>query len=363
MKADHFVDFIRVHVKAGDGGNGVVAFRREKYAPAGGPAGGRGGHGGNIYLEGDPELLTLLDLKHRPLIKARRGGHGEGSNKSGRSADDVVVRAPLGTQVLDADTGEVLGDITHAGERLLVAAGGRGGRGNESFATPSRRSPRKFEYGFPGEEKNLILELKAIADVGLVGLPNAGKSTLLAHLTRANPKIAPYPFTTIHPNLGVMNDEALAQTATIADIPGLIEGAHRGAGLGDRFLRHIERTQILVHLIAPESDQDPGTDTEREQLAQDLAYAYHMVRAELTQYSAALAQKQTLVCLNKRDLFSEATLDVIQRVLKQDEIHALPISAERHIHLDLLRAWIFERLQEQRRKEKPASLHEGESTE
>ncbi len=353
MRSQAFVDFVRVHVKAGDGGDGAIAFRREKYAPEGGPAGGHGGTGGSIYLEGDEDLVTLLDLKMRPFIKAKRGEHGQGSNKAGRSADDVVVKVPLGTTVVDSETGEEIGEVVRPEQRLRVARGGRGGRGNESFATPRRRTPRKAETGEPGEERNLILELKTIADVGLVGLPNAGKSTLLAHLTNAHPKIANYPFTTIHPNLGMLPSEDLSRLATLADIPGLIEGAHSGAGLGARFLRHIERTKVIAHLVSPDEGLS-GVESPEEValLAEDLLEQYGLVRAELDQYSSALNQKPSVVCLNKIDLLPEGAIKRIEEAFAGHGVDLLPISAEQNVNLDRLRQRIFELLDEAKEEDK-----------
>ncbi len=345
MKHSHFVDFVRVHVKAGNGGDGAVAFRREKYVPEGGPAGGHGGTGGSIYFEGDASMVTLLDFKMRSLIQARPGDKGANFNKAGHSGEDIVLRVPLGTCVIDADSGAELGDVTRAGQRVLVARGGRGGRGNESFATSTNRTPREFEFGEPGEERNLILELKAIADIGVVGLPNAGKSTLLAAVTSAHPKIAAYPFTTIHPNLGVMVDESLAHPVTIADIPGLIEGAHTGAGLGDRFLRHIERTRLIVHLVSPpDGVGEPEDVPARKRLIEDLVYSYALVREELAQYSEALGQKPTVVCLNKADLLSQETLKSVKRAFQRRGIPLLVISAQAGTNIEKLRELIYDKL-------------------
>lgn len=347
MKPDQFVDFVRIFVKAGDGGDGIVAFLREKFMPEGGPAGGHGGSGGSVYLEGDPQLLTLLDLKMRPSLKAERGANGENKNKTGRGGADLIVKVPLGTTVVDAATKEELGDLTQPGQRLCVARGGRGGRGNESFATPSHRTPFEREEGEPGEERGIILELKVLADVGLVGLPNAGKSTMLRALTNANPKIAPYPFTTLHPNLGILANESLSRVLTVADIPGLIEGAHRGAGLGDRFLRHIERTRLLLHLVAPPDRiaADPKTAAERDEVAQEIAYAYLLVREELRSYSAELEAKPTIVCLNKSDLLSETTIRRIRKEFKALKVKFLEVSALTAEGTDALKAAVFEALE------------------
>jgi len=244
-----FLDEAVVHVRGGRGGDGCVAFRREKYVPKGGPSGGDGGHGGSVWLVGDHRLNTLYHLQFHSIYAAERGRHGLGSNRSGRTGEDLEVRVPLGTVVHDADGGETLGEIVEEGGRLLVAQGGRGGWGNQHFATPTNQAPRKAIPGKEGEERRLRLELKLLADVGLVGLPNAGKSTLISVVSAARPKIADYPFTTLVPNLGVVVRGAREKTFVIADLPGLIAGAAQGAGLGIQFLRHVERCRVLVHLV------------------------------------------------------------------------------------------------------------------
>jgi len=252
-----FVDEAKIFVKAGDGGNGCVAFRREKYVPRGGPSGGDGGHGGNIYLEANPNDNTLLRYRYNREFKADRGRHGEGSNCTGHSGQDMILQVPVGTLAFDDQSGATIADLASPGQRVLIAHGGRGGRGNQHFAKPWHQAPREHEDGFPGEERHLRLELKLLADVGLVGFPNVGKSTLISVISAARPKIANYPFTTLEPNLGVVNADGgtgghgseLGRTFVVADLPGLIEGAHLGAGLGIRFLRHVERTRLLVHLI------------------------------------------------------------------------------------------------------------------
>jgi len=327
-----FVDYVKIYLEAGDGGTGCVSFRREKYVPHGGPDGGDGGRGGHIYLVADPHVVTLLDFKYRPHYRAKRGQHGMGSNCSGRDAEDLYLHVPLGTVVSD-EHGNPLADLVEPGQVFLAARGGRGGRGNQHFATPTNKAPRKFEYGEKGERRTLILELKLIADVGLIGLPNAGKSTLLATFTAATPKIAPYPFTTIHPNLGLMEFDD-ATRCTVADIPGLIEGAHRGAGLGHRFLRHIERTKLLVHLIAP-PDQPPLDDFEAYR------YARELVNRELAQYSETLAAKPQIVCLSKCDLLEPTTVEkLVCQFREREGVEVLPISAQAHTGLESLKSAI-----------------------
>jgi len=335
-----FIDYVKIHVKGGDGGNGSVSFRREKFVPRGGPDGGDGGNGGSVFLEADPLLATLLDLKYRPLHRAEKGKNGRGKNMSGRGGSDIVIKVPLGTVVSDEE-GTVLTDLTQPGQRFCAAKGGHGGRGNQHFATPTLRAPHFAEEGLAGEERSLILELKLIADVGLVGLPNAGKSTLLASLTHATPKIAPYPFTTLHPNLGVYERPVSGEHIVFADIPGLIEGASRGAGLGDRFLRHIERTRILVHLVPFElAEQDFDT----------LFYKYNLVRAELASYSEKLTQKPQIVVLNKIDLTSEKTVQAIVRRFKKQGITPLPISAQQKTRLKPLLTKILKTLNDMKSK-------------
>jgi GTPase len=293
-----FIDEARIFVKAGNGGNGCVAFRREKYVPSGGPSGGDGGHGGSIYVEADPNDNTLLRYRYNREFKAARGRHGEGSNCTGHSGADMILRVPVGTLVFDGDSGETIADLAVPGQRVLVAHGGRGGRGNQHFAKPWHQAPREHEVGQPGEERNLRLELKLLADVGLVGFPNAGKSTLISVISAARPKIANYPFTTLEPNLGVVNADGgtgghgtgLGRTFVVADLPGLIEGAHEGAGLGIRFLRHVERTRLLVHLIdtSDANDDDP-------------VHSFEIISLELRAFSDSLAEKPMIVVATKLD--------------------------------------------------------------
>jgi GTP-binding protein len=287
-----FVDEAKIFVKAGNGGNGCVAFRREKFVPRGGPSGGDGGHGGSIYLAANPNDNTLLRYRYNREFKADRGRHGEGSNCTGHSGGDMILQVPVGTLVFDEQTGETIADLATPGQRVLVAGGGRGGRGNQHFAKPWHQAPREHDEGHPGEERHLRLELKLLADVGLVGFPNAGKSTLISVLSAARPKIANYPFTTLEPNLGVVNADGgtgkqgreLGRTFVVADLPGLIEGAHQGAGLGIRFLRHVERTRLLVHLIdtSDASDADP-------------IHSFEVICGELHAFSETLTQKPVIV--------------------------------------------------------------------
>ena len=283
------IDYATINVYAGSGGSGCISFRREKYVPRGGPDGGDGGRGGDVVLVADPQLTTLLDYQYRQHYRAERGRHGGGGNRTGASGEDLVLRVPPGTVVKDADTGELLGELVEPGDRCVVARGGRGGRGNAAFATPTRQAPREHEPGQPGQERRIELELKLIADVGLVGQPNAGKSTLLAAVSAARPKIADYPFTTLEPHLGVI-ELSEGRTLVMADIPGIIEGAHEGKGLGLRFLRHIERTRILAYLI-PVDVENPQAE-------------YEILERELAEYSAVLAAKPHLVVLSKADLLA-----------------------------------------------------------
>lgn len=288
-----FIDRTKIRVAGGHGGNGVTAFRREKFVPRGGPSGGDGGRGGDVWLEADESLNTLLHLRYNPEHIADRGRHGEGSNRTGREGSDTTVRVPVGTQVFDAETGELLYDFTRSGERWLAAQGGRGGFGNSHFATSTNRAPRYHQEGSPGEERELQLELKLLADVGLVGFPNAGKSTLISTISAAKPKIADYPFTTLEPHLGVV-DLGEYRTLVVADIPGLIEGAHEGAGLGDRFLRHVERTKLLLHLVDVSSVS--GRDTVSD---------YEAINRELKAYDEELALRPQIVVATKIDALDE----------------------------------------------------------
>ena len=288
----HFIDEATIQVKAGDGGNGCVAFRREAHVPRGGPSGGDGGGGGSVVLVADPQLATLLDFKYRRHYKAPRGEDGRNKDQYGKAGEDLVLRVPVGTVVHDAESGERVADLDQAGARYVAAQGGRGGQGNIHFATAWNRAPRVATSGTPGEERTLRLELKLLADVGLLGFPNVGKSTFIARVSRARPKIADYPFTTLVPNLGVV-DLGDQRTMVIADIPGLVEGAAEGAGLGHRFLRHVERTRVLLHIL----DASPLAGPDRDPLRD-----FDVLNRELSQYAPDLAERPQVVALGKTDL-------------------------------------------------------------
>jgi len=285
-----FIDTAHIRVRGGDGGAGCVSFRREKFVPKGGPDGGNGGRGGNVILRGNKQLNTLLDYRYRTAYRAERGQHGMGSRKTGASGAQTTLEVPLGTLVRDAQTGRILGELLHHGEKITVAEGGRGGRGNAEFASPTNQAPRRYEPGRPGEEREIELELKLLADVGLVGLPNAGKSTLISTISSARPKIADYPFTTLVPNLGIVRVD-LGMSFVVADIPGLIEGAHEGKGLGLQFLRHIERTSVLAFLL----------DVTRQRLRED----YRVLTSELRLFNRQLLSKPRIVVLTKMDALEE----------------------------------------------------------
>ena len=308
-----FIDLARIKVKAGHGGKGCVSFRREKFVPRGGPDGGGGGRGGSVLVEASRSASTLIDLKYQQLYRAPSGRHGQGKNKRGRSGADVIIRVPLGTVIKEQETGKVVGDLTEEGQSVVVARGGRGGKGNTAFKTATRRAPRIAEAGAEGEERSLLFELKLLADVGLVGVPNAGKSTLLQALTAAQPKIADYPFTTLVPNLGVL-DLSLNERVTIADIPGLIAGASGGAGLGLSFLRHIERVRLIVHILDISEGHDP-------------LKAFEVVEEELHAYSRSLALLPRLVAANKVDLPHAKNLARCQSYFAGRGIPLYPVSA------------------------------------
>ena len=296
-----FLDQCKIFLKSGDGGPGSVSFRREKFIDHGGPDGGNGGRGGDVVIEAVDGLNTLIDYRYQQHFKAKRGGHGMGRSRSGGRGEDAVLRVPVGTQVLDDDQETVIADLTEVGQRIVLLKGGDGGFGNEHFKTSTNRAPRNFGPGWPGEERWVWLRLKLIADAGLLGLPNAGKSTFLAAVSRARPKIADYPFTTLVPNLGVV--KAGEEEFVIADIPGLIEGAHEGHGLGTRFLGHVERTRVLLHLV-------DGTQ-------EDVQLAYRTIRRELRMYGGGLADKQEVVVLNKVDALTEEEIEFKRTKLRR----------------------------------------------
>ena len=309
-----FIDRVKIRVQGGHGGNGVTAFRREKFVPRGGPSGGEGGRGGDVWIVADSSLNTLLHLRYNPEHVAGRGMHGEGSKRSGRDGEDVLVRVPVGTQIFEVSTGALLQDLAADGAKWLAAQGGRGGFGNSHFATSTNRAPRYHQDGSAGEELELQLELKLLADVGLVGFPNAGKSTLISTISAAKPKIADYPFTTLEPNLGVV-DLGDFRTFVVADIPGLIEGAHQGAGLGDQFLRHIERTLLLLHLV------DVSSFSGRETVDD-----YETVIRELAAYNAALALRPPIVVATTGDALEQPErLESLKQAALADghEFHAI----------------------------------------
>ncbi len=332
LKTSMFFDQAKIYVKSGDGGDGMVSFRREKFVPFGGPSGGHGGAGGSVFLVVDPNLNTLVHFKRRVHFKAERGGRGGSKNQQGQTADDLWIPVPAGTMVYDADTGEFLGDLIDEGQQVMVARGGRGGRGNSAFATSTNQAPRMAEHGEPGQERWLSLELKLIADVGVIGKPNAGKSTLLSVISAARPKIADYPFTTLQPNLGVVTVDDL-HTFVVADVPGLIEGASEGVGLGHQFLRHVERTRLLVHLLDGAA-ADPLAD-------------FESINQELAQFSERLAAKPQIAVLNKMDLpDAQAWWPLVQESMKERGIEVFAISAASTQGVHDLTQRIWERLQD-----------------
>jgi GTPase len=314
-----FIDEATIRVKAGDGGNGCLAFRREKFVPRGGPSGGDGGKGGDVIMESSERHNTLVHFRFNPEYKAQRGRHGEGSNKTGREGEDIMLKVPVGTIVYDADSGEVVHDFSRPDDRIVIASGGRGGRGNARFATSVHQAPREHEDGRPGEERALRLELKLLADVGIVGYPNVGKSTLISRISAARPKIADYPFTTLEPNLGVVavGDAPHDRSFVVADIPGLIEGAHQGAGLGTQFLRHIERTRLLVHLVDV-SDASGRPDPARD---------FEVIMDELKNFGAGLESKPMILAASKCDVANKTKLAKLKKYAKAHDRELFVISA------------------------------------
>jgi GTP-binding protein len=340
-------------VKAGDGGNGCMAFRREKFVPRGGPSGGDGGHGGDVVMESSERHNTLVHFRFNPEHKAERGRHGEGSNCTGRDGEHMILKVPVGTALYDEATGELLHDFAHPDERIVVARGGRGGRGNQHFATPTHQAPREHEAGRPGEERSYRLELKLLADVGLVGYPNVGKSTLISRLSAARPKIADYPFTTLEPNLGVVTvgEAPHEQSFVVADIPGLIEGASQGAGLGMQFLRHIERTRVLAHLV------DVSDSSGRESPVDD----FKVIQAELKSFGHGLDEKPMLVVASKVDVANPEKLKKLQAMAKRRKLPFYAISAVSGQGVDALKYAIAAEVERTRDAERNA-MPEAAST-
>jgi GTPase len=329
-----FVDYVKIYVKAGDGGRGCVSFRREKYVPMGGPDGGDGGRGGHIIIRATAELNTLLDQRYRKEYKARHGEHGKGSNKHGKNADDMIILVPVGTEVKDDGSGEIIADLDHADAEFTAAKAGRGGQGNMNFATATRQAPKFAQPGEEGEEKLLVLELKLLADVGLIGLPNAGKSTLISVISAAKPKIADYPFTTLVPNLGVVKYKD-RKSFVVADIPGLIEGAHAGAGLGFQFLRHVERTSILLHLVDV-SDITPG----------DPVDDFEKINKELVLYSPELITKPMAVVGTKLDLaYEKKRLKLLEKYCKKKKLDFFGISSVSDMGLEKLLIYLANKIE------------------
>jgi GTPase len=333
-----FIDEATIRVKAGDGGNGCLAFRREKFVPRGGPSGGDGGDGGDIVMESSERHNTLVHFRFNPEYKAQRGRHGEGSNKKGREGEGIVLKVPVGTILYDADTGEKVHDFSRPDERIVVACGGRGGRGNARFATSTHQAPREHEDGRPGEERVFRMELKLLADVGLVGYPNVGKSTLISSISAARPKVADYPFTTLQPNLGVVvvGEARDERSFVVADIPGLIEGAHLGAGLGTQFLRHIERTRLLAHMVDVSDDSgrpDPVKDVE-------------VITKELKSFGGKLDEKPTILVASKIDVANKEKLAKLKKYAKKQGMDLYPISAVTGKGIDELKYAMAEKLDE-----------------
>jgi GTP-binding protein len=337
-----FIDEAIIRVKAGDGGNGCVAFRREKFVPRGGPSGGDGGKGGDVIMESSERHNTLVHFRFNPEYKAQRGRHGEGSNKTGREGEDVLLKVPVGTIVYDSESGERVHDFADPDDRVVIARGGRGGRGNAQFKTSTHQAPREHEDGRPGEERVLRLELKLLADVGLVGFPNVGKSTLISRISAARPKIADYPFTTLQPNLGVVvaGDAPHEVSFVVADIPGLIEGAHTGAGLGTQFLRHIERTRLLVHLVDV-SDASGRPDPVKD---------FEVIMGELASFGAGLENKPLILAASKCDVANKSKLTKLKRYAKAHEIEVIEISAVTGEGIDKLKYAMAAKVEEMRRE-------------
>jgi GTPase len=346
-----FIDEARIRVKAGDGGNGCMAFRREKFVPRGGPSGGDGGHGGDVVMESSERHNTLVHFRFNPEHKGERGRHGEGSNCTGRDGDTMILKVPVGTALYDEETGDLIHDFAHPDERIVVARGGRGGRGNQHFATPTHQAPREHEAGRPGEERSYRLELKLLADAGLVGYPNVGKSTLISRLSAARPKIADYPFTTLEPNLGVVTvgDAPHEESFVVADIPGLIEGASQGAGLGVQFLRHIERTRVLVHMV------DVSDGSGRESPVDD----FKVIQGELASFGHGLDEKPMMVVASKADVANPEKLKKLQAMAKRRKLPFYAISAVSGQGVDALKYAIAAEVKRARDAERESATQEA----
>lgn len=332
------IDYAKIIIRSGDGGNGCVSFRREKFVPKGGPNGGDGGNGGNVIFKADRQLATLIDFRYKKIYKAERGKHGMGGDKTGKTGSDSIIKVPCGSMIKDAMTDELLADLVNEGDTYLAAKGGKGGKGNARFATPTNQAPRTAETGGKGEEKEVIIELKLIADVGLVGLPNAGKSTLISKISAAKPKIADYPFTTLQPNLGIVKYKDY-NSFVVADIPGLIEGAHLGKGLGIRFLKHIERTKILVFLI----------DSTLIQYKENKTEDYDTLTGELRSYDKSLLEKPRIICFTKIDALTEEQIKDLSKIKfrkTKEKIPVLKISSVSGNNLEKLKEMIWEKLNE-----------------
>jgi GTPase len=337
-----FIDEAKIRVKAGDGGNGCMAFRREKFIPRGGPSGGDGGRGGDIWMESSERHNTLVHFRFNPEYKAERGRHGEGDKKTGRDGEGIVLKVPVGTIVYDEDTGEMVHDFSRPDERVVIARAGRGGRGNAQFATSTHQAPREHEDGRPGEERNFRLELKLLADVGLVGYPNVGKSTLISRISAARPKVADYPFTTLEPNLGVVlaGEKGKEESFVVADIPGLIEGAHEGSGLGTQFLKHIERTRLLVHMV----DVSDGSGRT------DVIHDVDVIRGELASFGAGLEKKPTLMAASKIDVANPEKLKKLKQWCTRKKLKLYPISAVTGEGIEKLKYAMLEEVEKVRKK-------------
>src|SRR5579863_86295 len=346
-----FIDEAKIRVKAGDGGNGCMAFRREKFVPRGGPSGGDGGKGGDVVMESSQRHNTLVHFRFNPEHTAQRGRHGEGSNKTGRDGDGIVLKVPVGTIVFDDETGEKVFEFTQPDQSFVIARGGRGGRGNARFATSVHQAPREHEPGRPGEEHTYRLELKLLADVGLVGYPNVGKSTLISRISAARPKIADYPFTTLEPNLGVVavGDPRHEVSFVVADIPGLIEGAHSGSGLGTQFLRHIERTRLLVHLV------DVSDGSGRTDVVKDV----EVILGELASFGAHLEDKPMILVASKIDVANKDKVAALKRYCKKHKLKLYEISAVTGKGIEELKYAIADEVQALREHESKEAVHES----